>query len=579
MRPEFSGSGITGTGSRNSASGSESDLVRSSDSDEGTRSGLPLSSQPALLPSVHTLDDRARPVLPAPRGSEQALRIAIEHLGLSHRLDALSLIRLRRVSRDICTVLENDLRLDATDDRRKQIREALVFDLQSPDQERASSHGKIMHCTEHMSRNKARRTEQLATLMLWLSGLAHIHIPTFRPSRRPYWKHQRELVECIVMSSGWRTLDLKFSSLEPGVLGKKARDILAAVLKAQRSNRQVRLAFDACRFNGRDGELFQSFALENVMPDEVLFSNVQADRKASQHILTALACSRVEKLSLSGCNFNGVENRLQLLLGNPRLTTLTLVGNMLEMENFTRLAQCIHTHPSLREVVMHGMQFGGVALALLDTFVHSQTIEVMDLSGNYLHDGFASVLKSLLATPNSLCKLDLSGTCMDEQCAEVLRITLPVNRTLIELNVGRNRLSNLAFSGLINGLCTNTSLLCLYTGPKNDGPYYNGPCLSFSAVRTLCHFLGKNHTLDYLDLTGFDFDSDGKVTLAEQLRRRKTPLTLVCNRRTALREFRKSEFAGNGERHECFSYMYGSEAQEKLKATIEKNPVLRVSFV
>ncbi|XP_078060382.1 NACHT, LRR and PYD domains-containing protein 3-like isoform X2 [Mustelus asterias] len=267
---------------------------------------------------------------------------------------------------------------------------------------------------------------------------------------------------------------------------------------------------------------------------------------------------KCQELSLGGNKVgdSGVK-LLSAALRNPecKIQKLDLYGNDLTDSCAEDLASALSTNRSLIDLDLGGNKLGDSGVKLMSVALRNPDckIQKLDLSGNDLTDSCAEDLASALSTNRSLIdlnlgdnklgdsgvkllsvalrnpdckiqKLDLRGNDLTDSCAEDLASALSTNRSLIDLNLGGN---NLGDSGvkLLSVALRNPDC-------KIQKLHLSGNDLTDSCAEDLASALSTNRSLIDLYLSSNNLGDSGVKLLSVALRNpdcKIQKLYLRCN--------------------------------------------------
>lgn len=494
------------------------------------------------------------------------------------RLDAATLVSLSQVSRSTVLALEIGLRPEAKREQRQQIREELALRktaaLKQMKMEQDASMQIIESANKELSSNRRKRRQQLAALSDRLSGFDHLQMPAFRPQKRPYWQVQREVVHCVVCAANWQSALIVFSDLAAGTLGKKAHKILQPLAPMMRPGREMNVVLDSCHFDAADAEVLCDFFGGRQALKKLVLNNISCDAEASHMLVSALALSKLEHVSLHDCRFEKVADLLRLILANPELEKLELSETELAgHENAEQLGEVVRCHPKLASLAISGHSKRVEKLpALLDALAGAGKLARLNLSHLEIEDDeeSAAAVKKLLATPGGLETLTMSDIHIRKGLAIALGEGMKHDTGLQTLKLNNHDMESKGFISLLDGLWGNKTLRKLTL--KGDSK----PVLSSWAINALCNFIRLNKTLVCLDITGFHIDDEGKSRLAQEIVSRARPIRLICNAATPWKKFDVSL----GREQYIFEQTEHAERNHKqLVRAARDNPKVSIEFV
>ncbi|XP_024148474.1 leucine-rich repeat-containing protein 34 isoform X1 [Oryzias melastigma] len=201
-----------------------------------------------------------------------------------------------------------------------------------------------------------------------------------------------------------------------------------------------------------------------------------------------------------------------LLLRSSALKSLDLKFNNIQADGVEILANSLKSNSSLLSLSLSGNQFGDRGGVHVSSMLQvNSTLQLLQVSDCNLADRSVAALGVALKHNTALQALDISRPLLfsqQEEWAMHFSQMLTVNRSLLELHLGRTGLTDTGMEMLAEGLRQNHSLRCLdlrCNHVTRDGAHH------------LAEVLRQNPTLEVIDLSSNRIEDEGAAHLSEAI--------------------------------------------------------------
>lgn len=187
----------------------------------------------------------------------------------------------------------------------------------------------------------------------------------------------------------------------------------------------------------------------------------------------------------------------------------------MKISDATSLAKSFVRTDTLSTLIMSGNMIDDDLLRMLMTgLIKNNTITHLDVSHNKITNHGARLLSKLLGENSVITTLNLADNQIHEEGGRYLARGLRENDALLQLNLRLNRLTDEGCKLLLEGLQDNVSLLDLNIGSNGGGA---------QTVQVLCGvLLDKERRLQSLDVSGNEFSVEHLDHLRLSLARNKS---------------------------------------------------------
>ncbi|RVE59132.1 hypothetical protein OJAV_G00201150 [Oryzias javanicus] len=217
-------------------------------------------------------------------------------------------------------------------------------------------------------------------------------------------------------------------------------------------------------------------------------------------------------------------------LRSSALKSLDLKFNNIQADGAEILANSLKSNSSLLSLSLSGNQFGDRGGVHVSSMLQvNSTLQLLQLSDCNLADRSVAALGVALKHNTALKALDISRPLLFSQQEEWtvhFSQMLTVNRSLMELHLGKTGLKDTGVETLAEGLRQNHSLRCLdlrCNHVTRDGTHH------------LAEMLKQNVTLEVIDLSSNRIEDEGAAHLSEAIATPGCPLKELSVSRNSLR--------------------------------------------
>ncbi|XP_076283023.1 uncharacterized protein LOC143210234 [Lasioglossum baleicum] len=221
-----------------------------------------------------------------------------------------------------------------------------------------------------------------------------------------------------------------------------------------------------------------------------------------------------DKISLQyyGINPRIVRPLCEALMYNHTVEVVNLTGNWLSEDSCYHLNELLETSNTIRILLLAGCRIGAIgAWRLQDGISQSQTLTELDLSGCNLGAEGLQYIGIAVCQSNHLKKLFLNDNHLDESCVNDLQRLVASSDTLTHLGLSWNSLYTVeTWKKLGKAIEANDTLIELDLS-------WNA--LGYECVNQLRLLLSRSTPLKKLDLTGNRFNEADAVPIARGLSR------------------------------------------------------------
>ncbi|KAL7548105.1 hypothetical protein ACHAWF_011392 [Thalassiosira exigua] len=175
---------------------------------------------------------------------------------------------------------------------------------------------------------------------------------------------------------------------------------------------------------------------------------------------------RVLDLRRNRTGLEGCSSLASALLDNATLVSIDVSGNEIGDEGIADLAKALPYHAALRTLVVEDVDAGDAGAArLAEALRKGSELERLDLSSNRVGDEGSSALFRALGTPRAKLRvLRLRFNAASDEGATELASALLDNESLVEVDLGHNRIANKGATDLLKVASVNDTLEVLELG-------------------------------------------------------------------------------------------------------------------
>ena len=152
--------------------------------------------------------------------------------------------------------------------------------------------------------------------------------------------------------------------------------------------------------------------------------------------------NKVNRLNLSNNNIGKEECRLisELLRTNTSITELDLSKNMIEEKGIKKLLEGIEFIFTLKKINLSDNNFNGYIEEFSEYLCYNETIEELDLSGNFLNEDGIFLVSQSLITNKKIKIMKLSDNRIGNYGMKYISESLKINKVIEEIDLSSNRI-------------------------------------------------------------------------------------------------------------------------------------------